>query len=483
MTHYTRVPLRNGRRNRRPPEVPRWLLATLLGLFVLATLFSAYLVFATVRDVVASWRVTNEGAATPQAGTGGGAVETQGAGGGFVPPTEVPQVGPPPTVAAQSWTGTDRVTVLVLGIDRRAGEDEKGYLTDTMLLVTMDPAGRTAAMLSIPRDLWVEVPDGFGVDTINTANRTGDYYDYPGGGPALAVKTVQHNLGVTVNYYVRLDFTAFETFVDTIGGIDVYNEETIDDPLYPNGSYGYEPFYLPAGQHHLNGHDALRYARTRHGATDIDRARRQQQVVMAVRERVLSFDMLPTLITQAPLLYQTLNDSVWTDLTLEQMVSLALLAKDIPRENIRSAVIDYQYVLDYQTPEGRQVLVPLRDKIRVLRDELFGSTAATRPDTTQDEPALIAAEAAHVQVLNGAGVDGLACATEDWLVGQGILAADCDTADRPDYASTVIVDYTGKPYTVRWLQRTFGVQTIISGTDPESAVDVKVIVGRDWAVP
>ena len=365
------------------------------------------LVFSTVRNVVANWQVTRQGGGPTQVAAA--ITPATPAPGVEATPTAGPSPTPIPTVAVKTWTGTERVTILVLGIDRRVGENEKGYLTDTMMLVTIDPQTRTAAMLSIPRDLWVEVPGGFDVDTINTANRTGDYYDYPGGGPALAVKTVEHNLGVNVNYYVRLDFTAFETFIDTIGGIDIYNQTDIDDPEYPNGSYGYEPFTLSAGAHHLNGHDALRYARTRHsGQGDIDRARRQQEVVMAVRERVLNLNMLPTLIAQAPLLYQTLNQSVWTDMSLKQMVSLALLAQSIPRENIKSAVIDYRYVTEGTSPTGRQVLIPLRDKIRELRDELFSTSTVAQPLPGQDDAALMQAEAARLEVLNGAGVEGLA---------------------------------------------------------------------------
>jgi LCP family protein required for cell wall assembly len=449
------------------------------AIFVLATAISAYLVFTTVRDLVAGWQITsfsstpfpggnghtNSGASTPSGGT----------------PAPGATPGPVATVPQHTWTDAGRVTVLVMGIDRRVGEDEKGYLTDSLMLLTVDPASKTAGMLSIPRDLWVEIP-GYGMDTINTANRSGDYYSYPGGGPALALKTVQQNLGVTVNYYVRIDFTAFETFIDAIGGIDVNNETTIDDPQYPNGSYGYEPFYLEAGPQHLNGHDALRYARTRHNSTDIDRARRQQQVVMAVRDRVLNLNMLPTLIAQAPGLYQTLNNSIWTNLTLEQMVSLALLGQEIPRGNIQSAVIDYRYVLEYTTPEGRQVLVPLRDKIRELRDALFSATAIVTP-VSSDEKAAMVAERASVAVLNGAGIEGLAKTTADWLAAQGMNVTAIDTADRSDYANTVIIVYHPKPATELWLKKTFNVAAIVTGNHPNRLVDVQIIVGQDWQAP
>lgn len=449
--------------------MPGWALGLLVIVFLLATALAGYLVFATVRDAVAGWSITH--ITGPNTTTN----------------SQTPGVTPAPGVSSsglipKKWAGTDRVTILVMGIDRRKGELEKGYLTDTMMLVTVDPVAKTAGMLSIPRDLWVEIP-GYEVDTINTANRTGDYYNYPGGGPALATKTVQHNLGVTVNYYVRLDFTAFETLIDAVGGIDVEVAEAIADPQYPDGSYGYEPFYLSAGMQHLNGHDALRYARTRHDSSDIDRAKRQQQVVMAVRNKILNLNMLPKLITQAPALYQTLNESVQTDLSLDQIISLALLAQDIPTENIKSEVIDFHYVLDYTTPEGRQVLVPLRDKIRELRDSMFSTSAPLLPPTQINSQALIAAEAAKVMVLNGAGITGLAQATSEWLTGKGVNVVSFDTADRSDYATSVIVDYTGKPYTTRWLTTTFRVTNIISGSDPSSPVDIKIILGADWQIP
>lgn len=480
MTQYTRVPLRRDRKNRRL-ALPGWLLGVIVGVVLLATFFSAYLVFNTVRSFVAGWKITGQVAATPSAAAGTPPANATSIG---VNPdaTPAPNATPVPTVDVEAWTGSERVMILVMGIDRRVGEAEQGYRTDTLLLVSLDPATRTAAMLSIPRDLWVTIP-GFDENTINTANWLGDLYDYPGGGPALAVKTVEYNLGVTINYYVRLDFTAFETVIDAVGGVEVNNQTDIEDDEYPNGSYGFEPFYLEAGPQHLDGHDALRYARTRHNATDIDRARRQQEVVLAVRDRVLNRNMLPGLIAQAPHLYQTLNDSIQTDLSLDQIVSLALLAQDIPRENIKAGVIDYTMVQEGTTADGKEVLIPLRDKIRALRDELFTNNGGvTAPADLADELALIAAEGARIEVLNGAGIEGLACDTRDWLAAQGVNALDCDTADRSDYTSSVIVAYTGKPYTVGWLKRMFGVTTIISA-EPDSAYDVKVIVGTDWRIP
>ena len=208
---------------------------------------------------------------------------------------------------------------------------------------------------------------------------------------------------------------------------------------------------------------------------------------MAVLKRVKDPAMLPSLLTQGPSLYQTLNDNIKTNLTLEQIVSLGLLViKDIPLDQVRREVIGYEYVQEYTTDSGRQVLLPWWDKIRALRDELFANSALQpRGPVTGDDPARRAAEAAQIEVLNGAGVQGLAQATADWLKPQGVTVAAVGTADRMDYATTLIMDYTGKPYTARWLAQLFGVSeaNILSSSDPAVTVDIRVILGQDWNMP
>jgi LCP family protein required for cell wall assembly len=464
-------------RRRKEAAVPGWGVAGLIGLFVVATALTAYLVFTGVRDFVAGWQITGGGGGPGLSGqNGAGGDPASGGSAGPVQPGGLPQ----------KWTGTDRVTILLLGIDRRAGDvDTRAFRSDTLMILSVDPVAQTAVMLSIPRDLWVDIP-GFGNAKITEANFKGDAFEYPGGGAALAVKTVENNLGVDINYFVRIDFTAFETFIDAIGGISVDNPEVIDDPDYPDGNYGYDPFYLAAGTQTLNGRDALRYARTRHNSSDVDRAKRQQQVVIAVREKVLSGDGFLKLLTQAPALYQKLNESVYTDLSLDQMVSLALLVKDVPRENITQAVLDYRYVIEGEVPGDppQSVLIPNGDEIRSLIRELFPFSAPLSPAGNPDDPALVKAEAARVEVLNGAGRPGLAGDTETWLTAQGVVAVvSVGNANRADYAGSVIVTYTSKPYTVRWLQKQFNVATILRSTEANGAVDVQLILGQDWQVP
>src|SRR5260370_14421151 len=139
-------------------------------------------------------------------------------------------------------------------------------------------------------------------------------------------------------------------------------------------------------------------------------------------------------------------------------------------------------MLEYVPSEGRDVLVPLRDKIRELRDQLFTSGSAAQPVTGSDA-SLMKAEAAKVLVLNGSGKAGLGCDTKAWLLDQGVNVTDCTNADRSDYANTVILDYTGKPYTANWLKPPLGAATILRGNDPTSTVDINVIARREWPIP
>lgn len=463
-------------RRRRQSHLPGWAVGGLGAFFVAAVLFSAYLVFTTVRDFVISLGGSNVGGPIVSPGSGFDPLHTPA-------PGEPTQIAP---ITAEPWNGTDRVTILLMGIDQRAGETDTAYRTDSMMLITVDPVGRTAGILSIPRDLYVEIPGFPDKDKITTANFKGDAYHLPGGGPQLAMDTIALNLGIRVNYYVRINFTAFETLVDLIGGIDVNNPYEIDDPEYPDCCFGYDPFYLAAGPQHLDGKTALKFARTRHTlGDDFGRAERQQMVVMAVRDKILSADMLPVLIGKAPQLLSALSGSYTTNLSLDQMASLAMLAKDIPRDNITTAVIDQDYIAEIYSPDGaQQVLVLNLEKFRELRDSMFYVPEPPQlnvPDAGQ----LLANEAATVEVQNGTATAGLAAAAADYLRGQGVNVARVGNADRSDYGTTVIVDYTGKPYTAKWLADTFHVSpsSILAGNNSGSDVDVRVILGADFVLP
>ncbi len=275
------------------------------------------------------------------------------------------------SIILQPWNGTSRFTVLMMGLDRRPDETGLAYRTDTMMLLSIDPINKTVGILSLPRDLYVEVPGYRSLQRINSAMVLGELQQ-PGYGPTLAMQTAQYNFGIHVHDYLAVDFDAFITFVDAIGGIDVNVPYTINDPQYPNMYYGYDPFYLVAGDHHLDGATALKFARSRHQTSDFERAQRQQQVLYAIRDRILDLEMLPQLIVQGPSLTANLSENVYTGLTLDQMIQLAWYLKDIQTENIHTGVVDQRYTIGYQTPEGAAVEIPDRARIGGLMVEVFG---------------------------------------------------------------------------------------------------------------
>lgn len=282
-------------------------------------------------------------------------------------------------VLPQAWNGKERVNVLLLGIDQRAGERERAYRTDTMIVFTLDPLTLEAGVLSIPRDLWVPVPGNFDQVNyrINQANFLGDAFDYPGGGIALARKTVENFLGIPIHFVARINFTAFEYLIDRIGGIVIDVPEPIYDPAYPTEDYGVEVFALPAGLQTMDGMTALKYARTRHSQNgDFDRARRQQQVIMAVREKLKDPRVLASLIAHAPEILSELSNSIKTDMTLDQMQQLAVLAQKVEREKIKFEVLDQRYTEFATTPDNSQVLIPIRARIAELRQRFFSTDAS-----------------------------------------------------------------------------------------------------------
>ncbi|MCZ7670210.1 MAG: LCP family protein [Chloroflexi bacterium] len=223
--------------------------------------------------------------------------------------------------------------------------------------------------MSIPRDLYVVIP-GQGRDRINTAFVYGASGGNPEGGASLAMQTVSYNLGVPIDHYVLVDFSAVINGINTLGGVDVYVPQAINDPTYPDMNYGFDPFFIAAGNQHLDGETALKYARTRHADSDFGRAARQQQVILAALDKARSLG-IPSLLAKAPTLYRQLESGVKTDLSLEQMVALAQVVGDMPRDNIRNEVLDYAYVSSYLTETGAQVLVLNNEMTAALVQELF----------------------------------------------------------------------------------------------------------------
>ena len=456
------------------PLTSNWLLIGLVVAFLLAGVVTVWLTFSAVKDLVATWNLTGPpgvslenpqeaGAPIPEELAAQGEVALQSAGG-------------PPSVP---WDGSSRISVLVMGLDSRAADSDDIPRTDTMILFSLDPQSRTAGMLSIPRDLWVEIP-GFDYSKINTAYRLGEVYNIAERGPGLALTTVENLLGMEIDYYAMVDFNAFEDFIDELGGITVnVPTKIVVDPL---GKHNTET--LKAGEHLLPGYLALAYARSRNSSgSDFDRAGRQQQVVMAIRDKILSAEMLPTLIKNSPALYQSLSSGISSNLTLMQLVRLAWVAQQIPGENIRQGVIGVDQVDFAYSYDGQDILRPLPNEIRQLRDQIFSLTGPVVPLAPQgDSQTLVDEEYATVLVLNGTYTPGLASQTADYLRTSGLTVTEPGNADEY-YEMTTIIDYTGNPHTVAMIVELTSIspENVFHRYDVSGQADVVVIAGQDWA--
>ena len=396
------------------------------------------------------------------------------------PPITIPDANLPP-----AWDGASRINVLVIGLDYRdwiAGEGAPR--SDTMIVLTVDPLTKTAGILSIPRDMWVNIP-GFGYSRINTAYSSGEGNKLPGGGPELARKTVEQFLGVPIQYYAQVDFYTFVEFIDLIGGIEIYNDENLR--LDPVGQ-GKDKIKLTCcGMRPLDGERALAYVRYRKDKEgDIARANRQQKVILAIRDKVLSPENFPVLIGKAQQFYEKFSAGIRTNMPFDTALRLGVLVKDIPVESIKHGVIDYTMVSLNDTVLGGEkasVMKPLPDKIRELRDQIFTSGGALSPLAAQgDLVALMQADGARVRVLNGSFTGGLEATTGNFLLAQGMQVTEAGATEGTN--STMIILYSPKLYTLRYLQSVFRVSAnaqILIRPDPTSSVDVEVRLGNDWA--
>jgi LCP family protein required for cell wall assembly len=269
--------------------------------------------------------------------------------------------------------GRGRLTILLMGVDRRPQQGDVPTRSDAITLITIDPASKTAAMLSIPRDLYVPLAGLDRVDRINTAYYFGEVYQLPGGGAQAAKDTIAWNLGVPLDKFVIINFEGFKRAIDALGGIDIDVPKRIVDDTYPTEDYGIERLVIEAGPTHMDGELALKYVRTRHQDSDFGRIQRQQQVILAVRDKALSLGVighLPTLLDAVAGLYET-------DLTLAEIVSVAQVWGEIPRENIGVYRIDESLTSSWSTPTGASVLIPIREAIAPIVAAFLGHSALT----------------------------------------------------------------------------------------------------------
>jgi LCP family protein required for cell wall assembly len=449
---------------------------------VFAAVITAVLVFQFVREMIQTTTIVElpgleivpsgngeEGAGDPQEG----------------PAVPQPPAGEVPGLELPTWDGASRVNILVMGLDYAdwySPERDGPPKTDSMILFTYDPVTESAAMISIPRDLWVNIP-GFGQNKINQAYPLGEGARVPGGGPGLAAKTVEELLGVEIHYYAQINFKAFVDFINFIGGVCVMVEQPME--LEVIGKF--IDVKLEPGEACMKGEHLLAYIRNRYvNDGDFDRSRRQQQAIIAIRDRILTTTVQYMIIEDPLALWNIFSSGIQTNIPFDSALSLGLDALTINPEQIGQYVLAPPNYVQYATsPDGLQeILKPMTTNIRELRDEIFTAGAMVGPVAAGGDPvALLKTEDASVGVFNGSSVGGLAGATQDYLITTGIRVIEIGNANYVN--QTTIYDYTGNPYTVQFLVNLMGIHKtrIFNSYDPGSAMDVRIELGDDWRVP
>lgn len=381
-------------------------------------------------------------------------------------PIDDPSVEP---IVLPDWNKKERVNVVVVGVDKR--DDDEFARTDTIILISIDPVGKTIGMMSLPRDLKVTIP-GYGIDKINAAYAFGERDKRVGGGAGLLQRTIKANLQIDVPYYGEVNFRGFERIVDTFGGVTVDPPVPIVDNEYPTETYGYTSLYFPAGLQHLDGKAALQYARTRHADSDFGRSQRQQEIILALRQQALKANLIDQFF---PLL-EILGDSVRTNLPRDEVPALVNLVSTIPQVK--------QYTLQDLAseeigPDGTSyVHVDLAEARQRIR-QMIPSTARATPSPTPDA-------GVRIGVRNGTLRDRFAARSVDRLKARGFNGATVDptpvTEATLPIPETIVYDYSGRLDMAVLVARSLGLteSSVVAGVgDAPGGVDILVVLGDD----
>ncbi len=376
--------------------------------------------------------------------------------------------------------GVEAINILLMGTDARP-EDTDAARTDTLILLTLNPQTRTAGMLSLPRDLYVPIHRQGYEAKINMAYVIGEDERYPGGGAQLTMDTVSDFVQQPIDYYVRLNFHGFIELVDLIGGIDVLVPHEIHDEEYPTEDYGYETFHLDAGLQHLDGETALKFARTRNIDNDYGRAKRQQQVIRAVVDKVLAVDMIPTLLPKLPTIFYTMRSSVDTNIPMTKQIELAQLLRSVAPREIRQEVLDNRYGEETYSEYGEWILRADPQKKEAILKRFFADPGPTPVGSDTTDLRWV-----RVEILNGTNQPGIAAKARDLLEARGWQITTIDDADRKNYSQTLLINYSIPADLMKQIQTDLGLatdQAILApkqlnqgGTAP---VDVRIIIGND----
>jgi LCP family protein required for cell wall assembly len=388
------------------------------------------------------------------------------------------------------WDGKERLNILAIGVDAREG-DGSSFNTDTLIVVSIDPETKQVAMFQVPRDMVdVPVPDNArSLWGSVYAGKINSWYNqnrnredlWPGKTAQTrgfnSLKAILGKLyGLDIRYHVKVDFGGFRDVVNTIGGVQVNVQMPVYESQYPAGVGYLTRLYIPAGPQHMTGGEALRYARSRHRAAggDFDRGRRQQRVLLSLKEQM----SVQAIIANLPQLIEDVGKSVKTDIPTSELPKLLALAESVNTKDIRSYVFSPRfYATEYRSSPRGYIITPNVVRIRKAVKEAF----SVSPELAAQRDRL-GAEAAAVWVYNASGRTGLSSRAAEYLAYRGLEASAPNKRIADPLAKTRIEAYNGAeaamPDTVKYLEELYGA-TIVPVADPSVSVDFIVTLGKD----
>lgn len=366
-----------------------------------------------------------------------------------------------PQPGAVPWNGQDRITLVAMGLTQRTTEPAR---TDTIMVIDINPPAHRINMLSVPRDLYVNLPGGYMPEKLSIP--------YSLGGPRLEAYTIERALGIPVDYTVAMKFGGFMRLVDAMGGVTVNVPQELKDPTYPClVGYAYCPIDIKQGTQRMDGKTALEFVRERHAFAqqDLARVKDQQAFSDAVKRTLIT----PSTWPRYPQILTTLRDAILTSMPLNALPVVAANMVTTPRSRLDHEYMNVQngIVRPDVSTDGQDILLPANSTvIPSLVRRLFS-------DGT------IATERAPVMVLNGTPTSGIASDVQTTLAGLGYTTVGNGNADRSDYARSVVIENTARTgpadYTARRLQRVMDA-TLVKQSLPDQTARIVVIVGKDF---
>lgn len=351
----------------------------------------------------------------------------------------------------------NRVNILLLGM---GGEGHEGaYLTDTIIIASLNPLEDKIALLSIPRDLLVEIPD-YGWRRVNNINAFAEINE-PGTGAEKTAQQLSSILNLPIHYYIRADFEGFKKIIDELGGVRVYVERSFTDASYPTDDFKYQTVSFSQGWQTMDGDTALKFARSRHGtngeSTDFARSYRQQKILLAVKDKIFSFETVLR-PSRAERIVKELERRISTNIQTWEAFRLAKIFLRASEKNISLTVLDDSPsgILEAKNIEGAFVLLPKNNDWQGLQKLAYGileknEDASNPPD-------------AVLEIQNGTYVAGLAAKIKSRLEKFGFTVNKISNAPKRDFQKTIIYDFSGgkKIEVLRLLQKELNADVSLS---------------------